>query len=280
MSEADAIREQQRQTWDRFSAGWTKWDEQVLRMLVPVATQMISSLELRDGSDHLDVASGTGEPGLSIAARLPQGRVVLTDLSAGMLETAGANAQARGLGNVEVRACGVDALPFEDESFDTISCRFGFMFFPDIAAGVAELFRALRPGGRISTAVWAEPPGNPWATIPMGAIGVEVELPAPTPETPGLFRCAAQGSVADVLRVAGLHDVTESEVHGTLDLADPDEYWSFMTEVAAPVVAGLAQVDDAARERIRLAAQDQVRAFDVDGALSIPIHARCINGTK
>lgn len=280
MSQADAIREQQRETWDRFSVGWTKWDDLVLRMLEPVASEMIESLELREDGQHLDIASGTGEPGLSIAAHLPKGRVVLTDLSAGMLATASANAQARGLTNVEVRECGVDALPFEDASFDAISCRFGFMFFPDIPGAVAELLRVLRPGGRFSTAVWAAPPGNPWATIPMGAIGVETELPFPTPDTPGLFRCAAPDSVAAVLREAGMHDVAESEVHGNLEPASGEEYWSFMTEVAAPVVAGLALVDDAARERVRVATLDQVQQLDSDGQLRIPIHARCIIGTK
>ncbi|MCJ7670811.1 MAG: methyltransferase domain-containing protein [Acidimicrobiia bacterium] len=280
MSKSDEIRDQQRQTWDKFSAGWTKWDELVLKMLEPVGVEMIRSLELQGDEQHLDIAAGTGEPGLSIAALLPQGRVVLTDLSAGMLETAGANAKAQGLKNVEVRECSVEALPFEDASFDTISCRFGFMFFPDIPAAVSELQRVLRPSGRISTAVWAEPPGNPWATIPMAAISSEVELPAPAPDAPGLFRCAAPGAIAGVFRDAGMHDVVESEVRTNLDASSAEEYWSFMTEVAAPVVAGLASADDAARERIRAATIEQVRTFEVDGKPSIPLHARCIAATK
>jgi SAM-dependent methyltransferase len=69
--------------------------------------------------------------------------------------------------------------------------RFGFLFFSDIAGAMTELPRVLRPGGRISAAVWAEPPGNPWATIPLAAIGSEVQMPAPPPDAPGLFRCAA-----------------------------------------------------------------------------------------
>jgi ubiquinone/menaquinone biosynthesis C-methylase UbiE len=280
MSRSDEIREQQRQTWDRFSAGWTKWDQLVLEMLEPVGAEMVRSLELRDDGQHLDIAAGTGEPGLSIAALLPRGRVVLTDLSTGMLAAAGANAEARGLGNVELRECSVDALPFEDASFDTISCRFGFMFFPDIPGAVSELLRVLRSGGKISAAVWAEPPGNPWATIPMAAISAEVDLPTPAPDAPGLFRCAAPNAIASVLRDAGMHDVVESDVQATLDAASAEEYWSFMTEIAAPVVGGLALADDASRERIRTATLEQVRSFEVDGKPSVPIHARCITATK
>ena len=280
MSQADEIREQQRQTWDRFSGGWTKWDELVMKMLEPVGVEMIRSLALGGDACHLDIAAGTGEPGLSIAALVPRGRVVLTDLSAGMLAAASANAKARGLTNVEVRECSVDALPFEDASFDTISCRFGFMFFPDIPGAVAELLRVLRPGGGMAVAVWAEPSGNPWATIPMAAIGAEVELPAPAPDAPGLFRCAGPDAIASVFRDAGMSGVVESDVRATLDAANAEEYWAFMTEIAAPVVGGLALADDEARERIRTATLEQVGSYERDGTLSVPIHARCIAGTK
>jgi ubiquinone/menaquinone biosynthesis C-methylase UbiE len=280
MSDADEIREQQRQTWERFSPGWAKWDELVLGMLQPVGDEMIRSLALRDDGRHLDVAAGTGEPGLSIAALVPRGHVVLTDLSAGMLAAAGANAKARGLRNVELRECGVDDLPFADASFDTISCRFGLMFFPDIPGAVARLARLLRPGGRIAASVWAEPEGNPWATIPMAAIGAEVALPDPSPDAPSLFRCAAPGAIARVFRDAGLHDITETDVHATLDPERAEDYWDYLTEVTAPVVAGLGFADDAARDRIRTTVVEQARAFEVDGGPKIPTHARCISATK
>jgi ubiquinone/menaquinone biosynthesis C-methylase UbiE len=284
MTNADEIREQtrdqQRETWERFSDGWAKWDDLVLRMLEPAGDEMIRTLALRDDGRHLEVAAGTGEPGLSIAALVPRGHVVLTDLSAGMLDVAGANARARGLRNVEVRACGVDDLPFADASFDTISCRFGFMFFPDIPRSVERLARLLRPGGRIAAAVWAEPAGNPWATLPMAAIAAEVVLPEPRPDAPSLFRCSAPGAIGRMFRAVGLHDVTETDVHSTLDPDTARDYWDFITEVTAPVVAGLGLADHAARARIRTKVLEQVRSFEVEGKPSIPIHARCIVGTK
>ena len=280
MANPKAIQEQQRQTWDRFSGGWTKWDEMVLRMLQPAGDEIIRALKLEDENEHLDVATGTGEPGLSIAARLPRGRVVLTDVSAGMLAAAEANAKARGLTNVELRECGVDPLPFEDVSFDSISCRFGLMFFPSVVESVSEFVRVLRPGGRLAATVWAEPAGNPWATIPMGAIGAEVDLPTPVPDAPGLFRCSAPDAIARIFRESGLSDVVESEVHGTLDPPSPKDYWAFMTEIAAPVVAGLDLADDAAKARVDEVVLERVRSFEVDGKPSIPLHACCVSGTR
>lgn len=134
---------------------------------------------------------------------------MFTDLSTGMLSTGSANVRARGLTNVEVRRCSVDDLPFDDESFDSISCRFGFMFFPDIRVAVAGLLRVLRLRGRISTAVWAEPSGNPSATIPMAAISSQDQMAAPLPDAPGLFRCAAPNAIAQILRDAGMKNVVE-----------------------------------------------------------------------
>jgi ubiquinone/menaquinone biosynthesis C-methylase UbiE len=277
---ADEIREQQRQTWDRFAPGWMKWDALVMKMLAPVGAQMIHGLALRDGTEHLDIASGTGEPGLSIAAMIPRGRVVLTDLSGGMLAAARANAARRGLANVETFECGAKDLPFGDSSFDTITCRFGFMFFPDIAGSVAELLRVLRPGGRISAAVWAGPPGNPWATIPLTAISAEAKLPTPPPDAPGLFRCAAPGAIGGMFRGAGMREVAETDVHGFLQPASAEQYWNYATEVLAPVVAGLAAADDSARDRIRATVIGNVRTFEQNGQLRLPLHARCIIGTK
>ncbi|MFZ4518016.1 MAG: class I SAM-dependent methyltransferase [Microthrixaceae bacterium] len=280
MSGSDDVREQQRQTWDEFSHGWEKWDRLVLPMLEPVGEEMLRLLRVPGEAHHLDVASGTGEPALTIAERTPDGRVVLTDPAEGMVDVATRSAAARGIRNVEFHVCGADELPFADATFDTVSCRFGFMFFPDIPAAVRELHRVLTPGGRLCTAVWAGPDGNPWATISMAAIAAEVELPAASPDAPGLFRCAAPGAIGDMLVGAGFRDVAEVDVRALLVTSSAEEYWEYMTDVAAPVIAGLSLVDDAAHDRIRAAVIDAAGAFEADGRLQLPIHARCIVGTR
>jgi SAM-dependent methyltransferase len=280
MANADEIRTQQRQTWDHASRGWEKWESRVQPMLAPVRDEIISMLGVAADTRHLDVATGTGEPGLTIAALAPAGRVVLTDLSSEMLAAASRAAAARGLTNVEVREASADALPFEDASFDTVSCRFGLMFVPDVAAAVAEMARVLRPGGRLCVAVWAGPTQNPWITTPMGVIGTEVELPVPPPDAPGMFRCAAPGAVAGVLAAAGLRDVREREVEIVQVLADVAEHWEMTNEVSAPIAAAMAGLDDAARARIR-AAWDAAFApvLTADG-LRVPGTALCVAGTK
>jgi ubiquinone/menaquinone biosynthesis C-methylase UbiE len=101
MPSADEIRDVQRATWAGLSAGWEKWDSVIMEQLGPVGDAMIDGLGLPDDHQHLDIASGTGEPGLSIARRSPTGRVVLTDLAAEMLDVAARRATAQGVANVE-----------------------------------------------------------------------------------------------------------------------------------------------------------------------------------
>ena len=111
-SHLDQIRDQQRDTWDRFSAGWKKWDEMVLSWLAPFGEAMIRQARLREDSNVLDIAAGTGEPGLTAAALVPRGHVTLTDLAEHMLAVANENALRRGLGNVETRVCDASCAAF------------------------------------------------------------------------------------------------------------------------------------------------------------------------
>jgi len=168
-----------------------------------------------------------------------------------MLLVAKESAARRGLRNVETRQCDAGALPFASNTFDAVTARFGFMFFPDVQAAARELARVAKPGARVCTAVWGPPEKNPWATIIMGTIAKHVETPAPPPGSPGLFRCAAAGYMAGVFRDAGLRNVTEKEAGAPAQFDSPEEYFTFMNEIAAPVVAGLAKADEPTRAKIK-----------------------------
>lgn len=88
MTDAGAIRDTQRKAWAGLSTSWDKWDAVIMAQLRPVGTAIIEDLGITDGQQHLDIACGTGEPGLSIAKLAPNGRVVLTDLVPEMLDIA------------------------------------------------------------------------------------------------------------------------------------------------------------------------------------------------
>lgn len=268
-SSLDQIRDQQRETWDRFSAGWKKWDEMVQRWLAPFGAAMLRHADLHEYDRVLDVAAGTGEPGLTAAALVPHGSVTVTDLSEQMLAAAAESADRRGVQNFETRVCDACALPFEDASFDAVLCRFGFMFFPDVEQAAREFARVTKPGARVCAAVWSSPDKNPWATTIMGAIARHVEIPAPPPGSPGLFRCAPEGMMQAAFVNAGLRYIEMEEVTTFMVHETPEQYWQFMTEIAAPVVAGLAKADAAARERIKTEAVELARNSLRDGTVQM-----------
>lgn len=274
------IREQQREVWNRFSPGWKKWDDLTMDFLKPMADEIIHMLRPKDTDVVLDVASGTGEPGLTIATMLKSGKVIATDLAEGMLEVALEKANRSGIKNFEISNCDVCELPFPDNTFDAISCRLGFMFFPDMLLSAKEMVRVLKPGGRIAATVWNGPEKNLWASTILGIINTNMNLTPPPQGVPGLFRCAQSGLIEDLFKQAGLRNTSEKEVKGKLNAKNRKIYWNFMTEVVAPVVAALNNADCEMKVKIRSEVFDSIKQIYPAGELAIDSNAFIIYGEK
>lgn len=278
--EIEEIRDQQKETWNKFSPGWKKWDELTMDFLKPMGDEIIRLLDLKSDDVVLDVAAGTGEPGLTIASRLNGGKVISTDLAEGMLEITQENAKKRGIKNFETKVCDVSELPFADNTFDAISCRFGYMFFPDMPLATREMVRVLKPRGRIAVTVWNIPEKNFWITAIMGTINKNIELPPPLPGAPGMFRCAKEGFMSNLFSQAGLKNISENEIPGKLNCKTVDVYWDLMNDVAAPVVAALSKADSATKEKIKKEVYQLVNQKYPDGNIIIDSSALVIYGEK
>jgi ubiquinone/menaquinone biosynthesis C-methylase UbiE len=126
-------------------------DQRGRRMLVAAA--------VRDGDFVLDAGGGTGSTAL-LAARAagPGGKVILADLSAGMLEVARQRVRRAGLAARVVLELGdIARLPFAGAAFDVVLSTYSMCPLGDPADGAIELYRVLRPGGRLGVAHSAEP---------------------------------------------------------------------------------------------------------------------------
>ncbi len=108
---------------------------------------------LQPGESVLDLGSGAGTDSL-VAAQMvgPQGRVVGIDMTAEMVAKARTSAQTMGVDNVEFLEGEAEHLPFADESFDVVISNGVIDLIPDKEAVFAELYRVLRPGGRLQLA--------------------------------------------------------------------------------------------------------------------------------
>ena len=276
----ELIREQQRASWNNFSIGWQKWDCLMMGFSKPMGNEIIRLLNPKDAEVVLDIASGTGEPGLTIASKLSGGKVVITDLAEKMIEISKENAARRGIKNIETVVCDVCELPFPDNTFDAISCRFGFMFFPDMLIAAKEMMRVLKPGGRVATAVWNVPEKNFWVTAISSTINKNMEVPVLPPESPGIFRCAQSGFIQNIFHRAGFKNTSEQEVNGKLKCGTTDVYWNMMTEVAAPVVSALSKAGESLKEKIRSEVFQVVSEKYPDGNIRIDSSALVIYGEK
>jgi demethylmenaquinone methyltransferase / 2-methoxy-6-polyprenyl-1,4-benzoquinol methylase len=108
--------------------------------------------DIRPGARVLDVATGTGDLALELARRVgPDGEVVGSDFSEGMLDRARAKAAGGQLRGARPRFEWADAmqLPYDEDSFDAATVGFGARNFSDLGRGLAEMARVVRPGGRV-----------------------------------------------------------------------------------------------------------------------------------
>jgi len=230
----------QKKAWNAFSPGWERWDDFTMRFLGPQGEAILDALEVRGDATVLDIATGTGDPGLVLASRLPGARVTGLDASEGMLRIARDKARARGLDNFQTVVGDACALDFADQSFDAVSCRLGFMFFPDPELAASEMARVLRPGSVVAATVWAGPSENSWLTTLVGVVKKHLDLPTPPPDAPGLFRCAAPDALPELFAGAGLRVEKRELLTGRMQCRSSEEYWQFMTAVVPPVVKALA----------------------------------------
>ncbi len=245
------IRESQKATWNKFSSGWEKWNDFTMDFLQPMGHSIIDFLELKQTDRVLDIATGTGEPGLSIALLVNKGQVIATDLSEDMLTIAAKTAKTRCITNFETRMADCCELPFPDAHFDAVSCRMGFMFFPDMLMAAKEMYRVLKPGGVMATSVWGGKDKNPWIAVMMTALAKNIELPAPVPGAPGMFRCSKPGLMSSLFQEAGFKEIKEKEINGSVDFGSPERYWENMNEIGAQVVNAMAHADETTRHKIK-----------------------------
>lgn len=144
----------------------------------------------------------------------------------------------------------VSRLPFPNDTFDAVTCRYGFMFFPDMEVVASEIYRVLSPGGKMVIAVWDKPEKNPWVTLIMGTIIEKLGVTPPPSSEPGMFRCADKRMVTALLQKSGFINVSGNIVAEKLNIGTAKNYWNFMTEVGAAIVVALNKATPGQREEI------------------------------
>jgi ubiquinone/menaquinone biosynthesis C-methylase UbiE len=265
--------EQLKRAWDSQATNWYEQREFLLESSRPIHDWLVDHLAPAVGQRVLEIAAGPGDTGFLAAPYLANGRLVSTDLSPSMVEAARIHGAEHGIENADYQVLDAQAMDLEDESFDGVICRWGFMLMPEPAHAFRECRRILKPGGRLVFAVFTGPDENPWAFIPARILTETGYLPPPSSEwQPGILALADRTRLGALLDNAGFASTQVEAVNMTWAFRDADDYWAFLVELTAlgPVVRSLPDtVCDAVRAKIN----ERLVPFTTGERIALP--ARC-----
>jgi len=279
--DSQQIIEDQRQDWNRVAGAWERWDRLFEEQAGYLNHRLVADARLRQGHAVLDLGSGTGYPAILAAQTVgASGSVTGIDLAGEMLAVAQRKARRLGLLNVTFRTGDATTLPFETASFDAVISRFCLMFLPDVPKVSTEIARVLKPNRWFAVMVWTSPERNPRIGLSMAAIKQVIDLPPPDSTAPGIFRLAKPGELAGMLQDAGLVDITEQEFLAEWSYESPEQYYTAMMEIAAPVQNLMAGCSDSQRQQVKRLIIEAASEYRQGDRITFPIAVLVVAGRK
>jgi ubiquinone/menaquinone biosynthesis C-methylase UbiE len=220
----DPLRQAKAKAAATYDAAADHFDDAPLSFWDRIGKRTIDRLALSNGAKILDVGCGTGASALPAAEAVgAKGSVIGVDLSARLLERARTKAKARDIPNIEFRVADMTSLGYPNGHFDAVVSVFSIFFIPDMEGLVRELWRMVRPGGKLAVTTWGprifEPAYARWQT-------------ALRQERPDLYsafnpwdRITEPEAVRRLLRDGGATNIEVTAEDGNQMLRSADDWW-------------------------------------------------------
>jgi SAM-dependent methyltransferase len=252
-----------RAQWNQSAKGWNDKSAMIRDWLRDSTAAMIEMAGIKPSMRVLDVAAGAGDQTLDIANRVgATGSVLATDISPEILNYAKENARRAGYANIETRAVDGESLGVAETSFDAAVCRLGLMFFPDPAQGLREIFKALKPGGRICTMVFSSPDKNPCIAVLMQTALKHAGLPPRDPYQPGgLLSLGKPGLIDELFREAGFSEIATTKMPAPFRLTSAADYLDFIKTSAGPILQILGKLGEAQQQAAWAEIEEKLNSF-------------------
>ena len=268
--------------WSESAPYWEKHRAVIREMFAPVTEALIEDAGIASRCAVLDVATGPGEPALSVAELVgPEGKVVGTDVVPEMVEAARREGSRRKLHNASFEVAFTESLPFPANTFDAVVSRFGVMFFPSPVDCVREMLRVLKPGGKIALAVWGFAERNPFHYTVSRVVEKYVDSTPPPPDSPDAFRFAKPGDLLAVLSKAGAAAPSERllqfSIRATISVED---FWTLRSEMSEKLRTKLASLSETQRAGLKREVIEAIGAYSSERGISFPGEVLIVSGTK
>jgi SAM-dependent methyltransferase len=233
----------QRYGWDRAVDAYARhWHGP----LAGVHAELLAMAAVGPGESVLDLACGTGVVSVAAARAVgAAGRVLGIDIADAMVQAARQRAQGLGLAQARFERMDAEQLALPDAGFDVALCAQGLMYGPDPAAALREVYRVLRPGGRVVLAVWGERVRCGWGPL-FGSVDVEVRSEV----CPLFFGLGQDEVLGRCCESVGLQVIEQRRRSDSLDYADADEACA-AAFVGGPVALAWSRFHPSVRERVR-----------------------------
>jgi ubiquinone/menaquinone biosynthesis C-methylase UbiE len=261
---------------EAIAPGWERQRAFVEGVAAPVRDWLIRELDAPPGATVLELAAGAGDTGFEVAATLGDGgRLISSDFSPAMLDVARRRGRELGVEAVDYRLIDAQQIELDPNSVDAVICRFGYMLMADPVAALTETRRVLRPGGRVTLAVWGGPERNPFFGMVVMAMVQAGHMPSPDPDAPGVFSMADEGRVAAALTTAGFERVEVEEVPVRFDVGGSDHYLEVIGDTAGPIALALRGLSDHERGALGDGLAERLSPFATENGHELPGVALC-----
>jgi SAM-dependent methyltransferase len=164
-----------------------------------------------------------------------------------------------GLDNIEFVESDASSLDFPADSFDAALSRWGIIFDPDGEAAAARVRGFLKPGARMAISSWGPPERVPFLAIPMRTAMQRLQVAPPPPGTPGPLSRPTPEALGGLLAGGGFSDVEVEEAEVTFEWESPEDFTTFIREIAPPISAMIAPHPPEVQEETWAAITEAVR---------------------
>jgi ubiquinone/menaquinone biosynthesis C-methylase UbiE len=268
--------------WRGSAPFWDKHRDIIRGMFAPVTHALIDDAGIKTQDSVLDVATGPGEPALSVAALAgPKGKVFGVDAIHGMVASARAEAQRLGLKNTKFDVAFADDLPFAAGTFDAVISRFGVMFFPSPVDAVREMLRVLKSGRRLASAVWHFAERNPFHFALSRVMDRYVDAPPLDPEALDAFRFAPRGKLMEVFSQAGA--VARSERLLQFKIEAPvsvEDFWNLRREMSEKLSEKFERLSEEQKSKVKHEMLSSLAEYSTGNGMNFPAEVLIVSAAK